>query len=188
MHKLGIVDIAKKSPLHSDASCCVASSHASMNSNNRIRYCAELTEPLKYNADRKAAREKSGNSLFPHSTTSISDLPLTTAVRNKPKRGGITFNDTVTVLPIPMRSEYSERVKHRIWSSRMEIHENAARNKIEFAADGWDWRNVTEDNTMYVCSQTGELVHPVHYHSFIRRVPFLQLSRNPSHQWTVNNQ
>jgi hypothetical protein len=62
-----------------------------------------------------------------------------------------------------MRNEYSKRVRSRLWSTALEIHQNAARNTIEFAAEGWDWRSVAEDESMYVCVATGELVHPVHY-------------------------
>lgn len=75
----------------------------------------------------------------------------------------IGFNEEVTVLPIPMRDEYSERIRVRLWSNAEEIHENAARNSVEFASEGWDWRNVCEDDDMYVCSVSNELIHPVHY-------------------------
>lgn len=78
----------------------------------------------------------------------------------------ITFDDVVKVLPIPKRNEYSSRISRRLWSGAVEIHENAARNSVEFAAEGWDWRTVTEDDKMYICYATGERIHPVHYENF----------------------
>lgn len=82
--------------------------------------------------------------------------------RNVKKSTRIAFDDQVTVIPIAMRTEYSSRIRSRIWSNRHELHENAQRNALEFAAEGWNWRNVTEDEGMYICSVTGDLVHPVH--------------------------
>ena len=75
----------------------------------------------------------------------------------------LKFNEEVDVVPIPMRTEYSSRIRSRIWSNAEEIHENAARNSVEFASEGWDWRNVCEDEDMFVCSISGDLVHPVHF-------------------------
>lgn len=80
--------------------------------------------------------------------------------KTKSKTTRIAFQDQVEVMPIPTRHEYSNRIKSRIWSNRYELQENAERNAVEFAAEGWNWRNVTEDEGMYICSVSGELVHP----------------------------
>ena len=78
----------------------------------------------------------------------------------KQKATRIAFQDEVEVMPIPTRHEYSERIRSRIWSNRHELQENAERNAVEFASEGWKADNVVEDEGMYICSASGELVHP----------------------------
>jgi hypothetical protein len=73
-----------------------------------------------------------------------------------------TFNEEVTVCPIPKREEYSKRIKERLWLSAEDMMLNAHRNSVEFAAEGWEWRNTPEDDEMYRCLATNELIHPIH--------------------------
>jgi hypothetical protein len=115
----------------------------------KIDFSKITHEPLKY----KNKQGKGGN------PTANSNLAFAEKKERKPR---LTFNDDVSVAHIPMRSEYSDRVRSRLWSNRYEIHENATRNAIEFQAEGWDWRSVTEDEGMFVCTSSGELIHPVH--------------------------
>jgi hypothetical protein len=72
----------------------------------------------------------------------------------------ISFQETVSVRLIPNRSAYSAQLKSCLWSDRREIQTNAARNRVEFAAEGFDWKNVTEDDAMYI-NDAGERVHPI---------------------------
>jgi hypothetical protein len=84
-----------------------------------------MTEKLKYDPyeDKRYSRRAS---------------PLTKRRKvEKKKRKQINFNETVYVVPIPMRSEYSNRVRTRLWSNAIELHRNAARNTIEFAHEGY---------------------------------------------------
>ena len=105
--------------------------------------------------------ENGGERLTRRSSNSSShSRTKTKRTKLKPKPTRIAFQDQVEVMPIPTRHEYSNRIKSRIWSNRYELQENAERNAVEFASEGWNWRNVTEDEGMYICSVSGELVHP----------------------------
>mmetsp|Transcript_3021 Transcript_3021/g.4613 ORF Transcript_3021/g.4613 Transcript_3021/m.4613 type:complete len:266 (-) Transcript_3021:212-1009(-) len=110
--------------------------------------------PLKQDAPPKEAESAD-------SAAESADSKADNKAENKKKRS-ICFSNKVSVLPIPLHSDYSRRLRTRLWSGRHEIKQNAARNTIEFAAEGWDWRTVTEDEKMYVCALSGQLVHPVH--------------------------
>uniref|UniRef100_A0A7S1BNA7 Uncharacterized protein n=1 Tax=Corethron hystrix TaxID=216773 RepID=A0A7S1BNA7_9STRA len=96
------------------------------------------------------------------SSTSLYSLPSNQQNRAKRVRKRTSFSEIVAVMPIPMKEEYSPHVRTRLWASPSEIVQNVARNLVEYSAEGFNWRNVTEDDAMFVCNATGELIHPIH--------------------------
>jgi len=80
---------------------------------------------------------------------------------NRRRSRSISFDDKVTVHPIPPRTAYSERMRNSLWTPLLEMQQMAARNCVEFAAENWDWHQVADERDMVVYE--GELVHPVHF-------------------------
>lgn len=124
-------------------------------------------EPLKYHEDEAPSKspwaqlfgapdQASENVSLASSPSSVSSDSMSH------KSAGVSFNTEVKVVPIPMRDEYSKRVKERLWTNAEDLQLNAQRNAYEFAAEGWDWRTALEDENMYRDSASGELIHPVH--------------------------
>lgn len=82
--------------------------------------------------------------------------------RESKQKKGVNFQETVTVVPIPMRTEYSRRIRTKLWIDQLELSQNAERNLVEFAAEGYDWQSACTERHMYFCEETKELIHPVH--------------------------
>lgn len=72
----------------------------------------------------------------------------------------VSFDNHVTVHPIPKYSEYSDRIRPQLWSDSSALQANAARNCIEFASEGWNWQQVEEK---MVVMENGEKIHPIHF-------------------------
>lgn len=96
--------------------------------------------------------------------SSLRRLRMNRANRENGNKEGrhVIFHDEVSVIDIPMRSEYSKRIRSCMWNSLSDLNENMERNSTEFAAEGWNWESVLEDEGMYIDATSGELVHPVH--------------------------
>lgn len=81
--------------------------------------------------------------------------------RRVPSRKRIVqFDSDVIVQPIASHKAYSKRIKRTLWTSSEELNDHVYRNTAEFMAEGMDWKNVLEDDDMYMDAKTGELIHP----------------------------
>mmetsp|Transcript_298 Transcript_298/g.828 ORF Transcript_298/g.828 Transcript_298/m.828 type:complete len:234 (-) Transcript_298:171-872(-) len=105
--------------------------------------------------------------LMPSSASSSSDdssevPPKTTTSPPTTSSRRLRFHDTVSVVAIPSRNQYSDRIKQCIWSNKWELREMAQRNLVEFESEGYDWNNVVMEEDMYIDSKNGSLIHPCH--------------------------
>lgn len=130
-----------------------------------MRKVALLSEPLKYKAEDNCEVEEDdededlkqcGTSCSSNSTTS------TAGSSTRSRRSVVAFDDNVSVVPIPKHQEYSNRIRSRLWCDRRELRSMAARNTIEYQAEGWHPSTVIEDEG-FITMSTGERIHPVHF-------------------------
>jgi hypothetical protein len=89
-----------------------------------------------------------------------SSPPFLPAIEPNRRKKYVWFTPMLSVALIPSRHEYSDEDRAKIWSNFDEVHFNATRNRIEYQYEGHDWRNVLEEQHMYLDSNNGELVHP----------------------------
>ena len=96
-----------------------APKHRRNNSTRDILSTNRFEVPLKYKYDhKKKSKEQHQIQQLPSSLMKI----LPSHPEGKKKRS-VGFAETVTVAPIPMRNEYSDRIKAKLWSDRVELCE-----------------------------------------------------------------
>ena len=129
----------------------------------------------------------------PLKATVEEELPWSSTSAELGQRRRVRFAPTVVVRSIPRRDEYSDRIRQMLWTDPREMCANVARNTMEFTAEGWNWRNCIEEDRMYMCENTGKLLHPAFVLMHVNRMqqyhqnlwnPFLQKSRAAAHRWS----
>ncbi|KAL9179970.1 hypothetical protein ACHAXT_007940, partial [Thalassiosira profunda] len=123
-----------------------------------LRSIPRYQQALKYDRLEEGLREEQRLS-----RQSVAPASAASSKKPKPKRQ-VSFDESVVVVPIPMRSEFSDRIRTKLWSDAVEMCESIGkkRNLVEFAAEGYEWRGACNEDEMYMCGVTGELIHPVH--------------------------
>lgn len=96
-------------------------------------------------------------------TVSDDDQSSSSSSTASSKVKGVSFNESVRVLPIPPLSHYTLEQRRNMYTNRFEVRENKLRNKKEYAFDNYDWKNCTEENSMVTCPMSGNLLHPAHF-------------------------
>ena len=109
--------------------------------------------------DETMATEEMDGELPSSSVSTSSTVSSTTTYKVK----GVTFNESVRVLPIPPLSHYTLEQRQKMYANRFEVRENKLRNKKEYAFDNFDWKNCTEEGSMVICPMSGNLMHPAHF-------------------------
>lgn len=84
------------------------------------------------------------------------------ASTRRPRRRRVHFDPDTSVYVIPHHTDYSPKERTLIWTSTLEILRNAQRNRREFSSEGWDWRQVKEEDEMFYDTSTAEYIHPIH--------------------------
>lgn len=96
-------------------------------------------------------------------TASDDDQSSSSSSTASSKVKGVSFNESVRVLPIPPLSHYTLEQRRNMYTNRFEVRENKLRNKKEYAFDNYDWKNCTEESSMVICPMSGNLMHPAHF-------------------------
>eukprot|EP00571_Detonula_confervacea_P002602 CAMPEP_0172320698 /NCGR_PEP_ID=MMETSP1058-20130122/41184_1 /TAXON_ID=83371 /ORGANISM="Detonula confervacea, Strain CCMP 353" /LENGTH=221 /DNA_ID=CAMNT_0013036015 /DNA_START=194 /DNA_END=859 /DNA_ORIENTATION=+ len=127
-----------------------------------LLYMPRFSEQLQYDHNEERLRREQRRSRQSVSSAAYDDKSSSAVSGKATKKKQVNFQESVIVAPIPMRGEYSDRIRSKLWSDAVEIHENIERNLVEFAAENRDWRRACLEDKMYTCGITGELIHPVH--------------------------
>ena len=99
-------------------------------------------------------------------------------------RGKVQFANTVQVVDIPSRRQYSSEERNLLWNNRKQLRFLARKNTAEYAFEKYNWRQAIEEDEMYHIQ--GRLVHPAHVQHKERLVQQLKAWNNAEQLATVS--
>jgi hypothetical protein len=136
---------------------------SSSTSNTNARSAYKNQNNIKPNLLHRTRKDQASNVLSALTLSKCDKLqtrPLELETQ-KPSPPSVSFNEVVSALLIPKRSEYSNEQKSVLFHTSREIASNVSRNLLEFAAEGYCVSDVLEEEDM-ITNEDGEQIHPVH--------------------------
>lgn len=131
----------------------------------KASYEKPLADSVCNNGDSVVSKSPTGVAQFYIKNRSDAQMQSGMAVlKSSGKGGSVSFNPRVKVVPIPERRSYSARARNVLWNTAHTLRCNVERNIVEYSFDGWYWRDCLEETDMYICSNSGETIHPAHLH------------------------
>ena len=102
----------------------------------------------------------------------------------------ITFSSVVSIMDIPSRDSYSIEERQTIWIPSEDLKQLTEKNLLEFAAEGWFWQNVVEEDGMVLMN--GVLMHPIHLNPMLkealrRQLPYPRAVTPPDEEMISND-
>lgn len=167
LRSLGIVHPDEESRVTAERSCTRTFPEDMCVDNEDVRKSTD-DDHVKDAPQLSAAMPDSPTSVRHHDLQHVHSPSATTLPAQKK---GVSFVGFVRVRWIPSRHDYSPTAKATLWTTRDEIYENASRNTIEYASEGWDINQVLEDERMV--DYFGQKIHPVHFRAEIDRKAYL---------------
>ena len=103
----------------------------------------------------------------------------------------ITFSTHVSVIDIPSRDSYSTEERMTLWMPPHDLRQMTEKNLLEFAAEGWFWENVVEEDGMEMVD--GNFIHPIHLNPMLkealrRQIPYPRAITPPDEDLLFRNE
>ena len=148
-------------PSDSSITSCKRATHTTVLSTDSLTEASSLNSNTITSSFSFHSMHREINEINRLTSMSLSDHSIMSSKRK------VSFDSTVKATTIPTRHSYSQRVRHKLWSSSEDIVNNAMRNEFEFSFDGHDWRRVKEESDFISVSPLSEeKIHPAHFYGW----------------------